>query len=1049
MRKQAFKVLTILMLIGMPFSTYAQKSIKGVVTDEKGETIPGVNIVIKGSPGKGTTTDFDGNYSMQANPSDVLVITYIGFETQEIKVGNKNTINVVLKETSLQIKELEVVAVGYGDVRRKDLTGSIAKADMDEILKAPVNNVAQALGGRIAGVQVSSADGGLGDNFSITIRGAGSLTQSTEPLYVIDGFPLESSNMGSLNPKDIKSIDVLKDASATAIYGSRGANGVVIITTKSGSAGKPRIEYNGSFSLSNIAKRQPMLSGYEFVKLQEEVETYRPYFEKSYIVDRNSIEEYKNERVYDWQDAIYRQAFSQDHHVSLSGKQGDLQYGVSGAFVNQDGVIISSNLEKYQGRVTLDQKMFDNKLRIRVISDASRVVRNGQDPTGGTNSMSHALMYSVWGYRPVSPFGTDLLKELMDDTLDTLSDDYRFNPLFTARNEYKKTTSDNFSVNTMLEYEIIKNLKFKTTGSYRMTSYINEQFNNSKTKTGFNHPLNTSYRGVNAFLKDTRTQRFLNENTLTYRLSKGSHHMNMLGGVTFQKENAYMHQLKREYISSEIFHMAGFGKGLSSFPEVDASKRENSLLSYLARVNYDYKYKYYLTASFRADGSSKFSKKNRWGYFPSGSIAWAFSREDFLKDSDWLSNGKLRLSYGQTGNNRVGDYDYRGRLTTQDDIFYGFDSVKHPGYVSVGLQNDNLKWETTEQFNAGLDLGFFKGRVNLTFDYYIKKTRDLLLRADLSSSSGYQNATMNVGELQNRGFEFSLETQNIRKKDFTWTTAFNISFNKNEITKLNGDQVAMLNTIYWDPYYLNMPAYISPIGSPAGLMYGYIYEGTYKNEDFDITVDNNGNKTYQAKPGVVVSGPEIRPGDPRYADINNDGVINDRDKTIIGRGHPIAIGGLSNTFTYKNFDLSFFFQFSYGNDIWNANRLVFENPAGRKHTNMFANYVNRWTEDNPTSDIPRARAKGSQEYSSLYIENGSFIRFKTLSLGYNLPTQWANALHLHAARVSFSADNLFVISSYSGNDPEVSTRNSVLTPGFDWSPYPRARSFSASINLTF
>lgn len=1045
MNNKPFKVFLIFLLLGIPFAMFAQKTISGTVSDEKGETIPGANVMIKGTA-TGTTTDYDGRYSLQAKPNDILEFSFLGYETETIKVGNQTTVNAVLKETAIQIKELEVVAVGYGNVKRKDLTGSIAKANMSDILKTPINNVAQALGGRIAGVQVSSTDGSLGENFSITIRGAGSLTQSTEPLYVIDGFPLESSNMGSLNPKDIASIDVLKDASATAIYGSRGANGVVIINTKSGRAGKPRIEYSGSFSVNDIIKKESLLSGYQFVELQQELMN-KDEFDKIYLHNRDNIESYRNEGTYDWQDAVYRQAFTQNHYLSLSGQQGDLKYTTSGSYVDQDGIIINSNLEKYQGRVSLDQKMYDNKLRVRLISNVARTVRNGVDPTGGTTSASNALMYSVWGYRPVSPTGADLMNELFDDSID-MTEDYRFNPIFTARNEYRKTTTDNFSVNAMAEYTFIKNLRFRATGSYQLVSYIPERFNNSKTQTGFYHDKNSRYKGVNAYLKDIRTQRYLNENTLTYQFRKKGHSVNMLGGVTFQKEKSFMHDMESTYIANEIFEMAGFGKG-KAVSIVSALKPENTRLSYLTRVNYNYRSKYYLTASFRADASSKFAPENRWGYFPSGSVAWAFSREDFLKHNDYLSNGKLRLSYGQTGNDRVDDYAFRGKLYTDENIFYAFESVRNPAYIPSSMQNYNLKWETTEQLNAGLDLGFFDSRVNLTFEYYLKKTKDLLLDADLAPSSGYLSTMMNIGQIENRGLEFSIETQNIRNDVFSWTTSFNVSFNHNKITKLNGDQIAMTNSVYWDYKYRTTPAYISAIGRSAGLMYGYLYEGTYKNEDFDVTVGNNGVKKYTPKEGVVTLGKETQPGDPRYRDINKDGVINDKDKTVIGRGHPIAIGGLGNTFTYKDFDMSMFFQFSYGNDILNANRMLFENPGGKRHLNMFSEYANRWTESNPQSDIPRARATGSNEYSSLYIEDGSFIRFKSLSLGYNLPTPLANYLHLAAVRISLSAENLFTITSYSGNDPEVSTRHTVLTPGFDWSPYPRSRSFSASLNVTF
>lgn len=1041
-----FKKMLLFLLLFVSVATFSQVKVSGVVKDEFGDTLPGVNITIKGTS-RGTVTDLNGAFTIDAASSDVLEVSFMGFETQEMRVGNQTRFDIVLQESTVMIQELEVVAVGYGETRRKDLTGAIASANMSDILKTSVNDVSQALGGRIAGVQVSSQDGGLGSNFNITIRGAGSLTQSTEPLYVIDGFPLESNSMGALNPRDIASIDVLKDASATAIYGSRGANGVVIITTKAGQAGKPRIEYSGNVVMSNNAKKQSLLSGYQFVQLQQELSDAET-FEQNYLQNGRTLETYKTEPGYDWQDLIYRTAITNNHYLSLSGKQGDLQYSTSGSYSNQEGIIVNSKLNKYIGRVSLDQKLYDDKLRLRLITNASRTTRLGADPTGGSTSVSNALMYSVWGYRPVSPTGSDLMTELYDDVIE-MTEDYRFNPILSAYNEYRKTTTDNVNINFMAVYEIIKNLKLSVTGGYQLVNYTVEQFFNSKTKTGFYHPKNSQYKGPNAYYRQNNTERLLNENTLTYQFNKKGHNLNLLAGATFQKELPYMHEMTAEHITDERFWMSGFGKS-SAVPTINsAGLGGNRLASFLSRANYNYKSKYYATVSFRADGSSKFAPQNRWGYFPSASLAWGFSREDFLQDSKWLSDGKLRVGYGQTGNDRVSNFASRAQLYTSANSFYAFDSQKYTAYYPSSMQNNSLKWETTEQYNVGLDLGFVRDRIRVNFDYYYKKTRDLLLQADLAASSGYASAMMNIGVLENRGLEISLETRNIQTKDFSWNTSFNISFNRNNISKLNDRQIAMTNSVYWDNKYRIMPAYISPIGQPAGMMYGFLYEGTYKNDDFIITENSSGQKEYTPKPGVVAYSTTSKPGDARYKDVNNDGVINDLDKTIIGQGHPKAIGGLGNDITYKNFDLNFFFQFNIGNDILNANRMVFENAHGRRHTNMFASYADRWSESNPTSDIPRAQAAGSDQYSSFYIEDGSFLRLKNVSVGYNLPLSVTSKLNIVSARVSLSAENLFVITNYSGNDPEVSTRNTVLTPSFDWSPYPRSRDYSLSVNLTF
>lgn len=474
-------------------------------------------------------------------------------------------------------------------------------------------------------------------------------------------------------------------------------------------------------------------------------------------------------------------------------------------------------------------------------------------------------------------------------------------------------------------------------------------------------------------------------------------------------------------------------------------------MSYFGRVNYNYDSRYYVTATMRADGSSKFAPGNRWGYFPSGSLAWAFSRESFIEDNiNWLSNGKLRFSYGQTGNNRIGNYEYMAQLITNDNLYkYPWDGEFYKGYVLSSMANEKLKWETTEQLDFGIDLGFLNDRINLTLDYYIKTTRDLLLDADISASSGFANATLNVGKLRNKGLEITLETTNIKTKDFTWTSNFNIAFNNNEIIALNSGQDYMTSYISWDNKYSNKPAYISKVGESAGKMYGFIYEGTYKYEDFNVTTDEAGNKVYTLKDNIPALVANTQPGDPKYKNLNGDDVINDDDKTAIGNGQPLHIGGFNNNFVWKNFDLNIFLQWSYGNDILNANRIVFENPASKQNTNMFATYNNRWTPDNPNSNMPRSKANGSTEYSSLYIEDGSFLKLKNISLGYNFDSKVLKPLFISNARIYVSAENIATLTKYSGSDPEVSTRNSVLTPGFDWSAYPRSFNISLGLNVTF
>lgn len=1047
MRNRFFLMLAASLFLCLSVKAQSGGHISGKVVDALSE-LAGVSVVVKGTD-NGTITDLTGEFKLSGvKPDDVLQLSFIGYKTQLIKVGKQTRFNITMVEDAQTLDEVQVVAVGYGDVRRRDLTGSIGSADMKDLVKTPVSNITENLAGRIAGVRVSSSDGGPGDNFSIVIRGAGSLTGSTAPLYVIDGFPSESSGLGTLNPNDIESIDILKDASATAIYGARGANGVVIVTTKKGGAGKPTVTYNGTFKISTLKNKPEMMDAYEFVTLQQEIMGGGEDFQNNYLTDLYpTVEDYRNALSYDWQDYIYRTALSHSHHVSLTGGANNLKYTTSLTYDDTQGVIINSGLKRYQGRASLSQTVND-KLKIDFNANYSSNVQDGPTVSTSTTSMSTAYMYSVWSFRPVSPTGTDLLNQMYDEGVN-MTEDYRFNPVLSARNEYRHKTTNNMAFNVGAQYEIIKNLKLKVTAGYTARDYKNEEFNGSQTRTGNSHPSNTQSKGINAYLYQGEARSYLNENTLTYQLNKKSHSFNALVGMSVQKNTSYIHSITTEQISNESFGMAGLDKG--SNPTVSSSKGENKLFSYFGRINYNYDSRYYLTATMRADGSSKFAKGHRWGYFPSGSVAWAFQREAFVSDNlHWLSNGKLRFSYGQTGNNRIGNYDYMAHLVTSDDVYkYPWNGEFTQGYVLSSMFNELLKWETTEQFDLGLDLGFLDGRINLTMDYYVKTTKDLLLDADIAASSGFSSATLNVGKLRNKGFELTLETTNIKNKDFTWTSNFNIAFNNNEIIALNSGQPYMTSYISWDNKYRTMPAYISKVGESAGKMYGFVYEGTYKYDDFNTSVGANGETVYTIKDGIPHYQTNPQPGDPKYKDLTGEGEINDDDKTTIGNGQPKHTGGFSNNFTYKNFDLNIFLQWSCGNDILNANRMVFENPSSKQNTNMFATYTNRWTPENPESNMPCAKANGATEYSSLYVENGSYLKLKNISLGYNFGPKVLDRLGISAARIYLAAENIATFTHYSGDDPEVSTRNSVLTPGFDWSAYPRAFTLSFGLNVTF
>ena len=532
-----------------------------------------------------------------------------------------------------------------------------------------------------------------------------------------------------------------------------------------------------------------------------------------------------------------------------------------------------------------------------------------------------------------------------------------------------------------------------------------------------------------------------------------------MGGLTMQSSTANAYSMKTKDIPNESLGMAGMGQGTPS--QITSSQAEWSMFSYLGRVNYNYKSKYYLTASFRADGSSKFPSQNRFGYFPSTSFAWNFMEEDFMKPiASVLNNGKFRLSWGLTGNNRVAEYDYyaqleilqggRGGYTGISDLISGIypfnNVVSTVGSIPSSLPNPNLKWETTGQTNAGIDLSFLNDRINFTFDWYNKITSDLLLLASLPVSSGFGSAMKNVGKVQNQGLEFTLNTTNIKTKKFSWSTNFNISFNRNKVLELTENQLSMLTNGYFDQGYTSSN-YIAKIGYPIGMMYGYIYEGTYKVEDFD-----NLGSVYTLKPGVARYASEnaTKPGYPKYADLNKDGVIDSNDQTMIGRGDPIHTGGFTNNFEYAGFDLSIFLQWSYGADLMNANKLLFESGNKRKELNQYASYSDRWTFDNQTSNIPTVSSSASNGLISTRImEDGSYLRLKTISLGYSFSNSVLKKLKVSKVRAYVTAQNLFTLTNYSGYDPEVSIRNSALTPGLDYSSYPRAASMNVGINVGF
>ena len=1040
-------------------------TVTGRVIDATGEPLIAVTVYEDGNTANGTMTDIDGNYTLNVSSAKATVVfSCLGFAEVKEMVGLRKTINVTLAEEQLSIDAAEVVSVGYGSVTRRDLTGSVSKVDMGDIMKASVTNFDQALTGKVAGVVVTTSDGALGSEANITIRGNNSLTQSSAPLYIIDGFPTESSLATAMNSADIESIDILKDASATAIYGARGANGVIVITTKQGVEGKPKINFSSSWTVSHIANKADLMNGYEFVELQNEIFA-RSGNTNSYLkpsehdlsagIETYSLEDYLDEsRWNDWQDNIYRTSFSQNYNLSISGgsKEAGNRYNVSMSVVDQNGIIVKSNFKRYQGKVNFQQKL-GKKVTFDFMANYSRQITSGVTPTNAQQSSSATgwLIYSVWGYRPVKPKAQwgeegDMVDEMIDADVAS-SNDYRFNPAMTVRNEYRKTIVDYLNASGGITWDILDDLKLKITGGYTINKRRREEFNGTQTYTGYEG--SPSGKGINGGIYWNDKMSWVNDNTLTYtKRFNRKHNFTFLAGFTLSGEKFDYKGTYATQMTTESLGLNGLHTG--SYQTVTPWQYDWTMMSGFFRVNYNYKYKYYFTGSFRADGSSKFPSTNRWGYFPSAGFSWNINREDWLKDKTWLSNAKFRASWGLTGNNRTTTpYDFYSQIATlpgnPDSYDYVFDGNIVSGYYPSNMSNEKLKWETTEQYNVGFDFSALDSRIKLTFDWYLKNTRDLLLQATIPASSGYTSAMLNVGSMQNKGYEVTLDLVPVQKKNFSWNMNFNIAINRNKVTALTNDQYSLLRSVSWDQRFNAQYPYITQVGKPSGMMYGFIYEGTYKLDEF------NGGSLKDGIPYMTSVGQEkVQPGDPKYRDINHDGLIDDNDRTVIGCGQPLHTGGFGNTFNFYGFDLNIFFSWSYGNDVINANRLYFENGS-ITNTNQLKSYKNRWTVDNPDSDLPRVGADIASMfvYSSRVVEDASFLRLRNVTLGYTLPRKVLRKMNFDTMRFYISGENLWTLTNYSGPDPEVSTRNSVLTPGFDWSAYPRALGVTAGLSLTF
>jgi TonB-linked SusC/RagA family outer membrane protein len=1086
--------------------------ISGIVIDSKGISLPGVNVLIKGTS-TSVSTDMDGKYTINVPKQEsTLIFSFIGLQTKEEIAKNINGKTVVLLEGLSKLDE--VIVIGYGTSTKKDLTGSVGRVGIEDIKKAPVTSFDQALAGRLAGVQVTSNDGQPGAGSQFSIRGS-SISQDASPLFVIDGFPTENMDLNSINMNDIESISVLKDASSIAIYGSRAAAGVIIITTKRGVEGVPKFTYNYSLSGQYDLNRINVMSPYEYVKLMIELDQQLstpivPSTKYSGIyldADKGvNLDSYRNVKPLDWADELLQTGVIQNHSLKMTGGNKETRYTFSGAVTDQTGILINTGMKRYDGKMNFDQKIIQS-LRIGISAGYTNTTTFGTIPNAGNGG---GVMYNMWGYRPVNDLnGSDLAGSPVDDNIldevingtSTIVPDNLVNPLQQANNEYRKNITNTSSLNSFLEYTFLKNFKLKVSGGIQSTNIKAEAFYNSKTSQGLVYsyasgaPLNPN--GINGQVSNILNSSYLNENTLTYKTTiNKKHQIDGLAGFTYQYAKTYGFGFRSINIpqSEEQFGILSLDAGTPILPLRVGS--HNQMFSFLSRFNYTYNGKYLFTLTGRTDGTSKVQPGRQWGYFPSGAVAWNFYKESFFKNLRSVVNfGKLKASYGMVGNNKVNDFAYAFTNARATSLGYPmYQSGTNPylgGIAPFFYGNDQLGWETTKQLDLGLSVNFFDDRISIEADYYDKRTTGALLLATLPATGGYSVGSagqyQNMGNIMNNGFELTLNTVNISSDNFKWTSNFNISFNKNKILDFyDGSDVRQTTLVLNGLASASNPvAWIAQVGQPIAQFYGYKWGGVYQFEDFD----KQANGSYVLKNNIPTYSSNVRPGDAKYVDLNGDGVVNGGDQTIIGRGAPIHFGGFGNNLVYKNFSLNIFFQWNYGNDILNANRVIFEqgpfsgNSQANTRLNQYATFENRWTPDNPTNDIPAARAVAADSgarISDRVIEDGSFLRLKTISLSYGVPTKSITKLGLSSVRFSLSAQNIFTWTKYSGLDPEVSTFRTpnpatspggttgqsgsagsgysfvqpssgapVLAPGLDYTAYPRAMTvnFGAEINF--
>lgn len=1003
-----YKIITMLLLVCVTTLSFAQETVQGIVKSiDNDEPLPGVTILLKGTD-NGVVTDFDGNFSIEAPLDGVLRISYIGFKTEEVAIDNNLMLSIKLEidVTSLD----EVVVVGYGTQKKSDITGAVASVKVSELQSIPTARVDEALQGRVAGVMITNNDASPNPDVSIRIRGVNSINGGNNPLIVIDG--VQGGDLGQIHPQDIQSMEVLKDASATAIYGSRGASGVILITTKKGKEGKPTITFNAYTTIDEVSNKIDLLNAPQYAQYinQNRVDRNLPL-----VYSPEEITDFETNGGTDWQNEIFRTGNSENYHLNVAGKNDHIAYSFSGDYLNSEGMVIGSSYKKGSQRssvsINLGKKVKLNFDSFLSFSEDNPTELNSRDRQGSP-------IYSGQIFSPTKPVYNE------DGTYSQpgggAGPNTEYNPVGLALEPIRDNYSNRIAISPSLLWNIVDGLSYNVSASYSLIDNENNFYYNEKV-------VNGSDSDREASIYDSKWSNFQFTNVLTYEKVFKEKHRIKLDAVYEQQNGSFNENYSsaRDFLTNSVTYNNLELGASSGIPY--SFKSEQSLRSFMGRINYSFKDKYSLTLTGRSDAASVFAENNKQAFFPSVGLAWNISNEEFLQESNTIDNLKLRLSYGEVGNAAIQPYQSLAQLVTGSNFSFNGGELTTGVNLSTRAPNPDLRWETTETFDVGIDLMMYNGRLSLIMDYYDKNTTDLLQERAIKNASGFQTQLVNAGEVKNTGYEISLSGTPVLNENFVWDTGITFSQNKNEVISLmDGEESIRLGGA-------GLPGFSDAVwievGEPIGLIKGLEYNGVWKSDEEVLAAVYN-----------------VIPGSPKYVDQNNDGIINDDDIVNIANAQPNYFFGWNNSFKYKNFDLGIFINGVQGNDIYNIARSRTED----KDDGTSSNLLNIWTPTNEDTNVPGNNALGDYRNSSRWVEDGSYVRLKNVTLGYNFANLIPEKSGISVLRLYLTGTNLYTITDYSGYDPESNNSNGVDTfAGIDLASYPSQRRFTIGFDIKF